>query len=170
MNLIEGAVKLVTRKRIGLFLRNRSVVDRSVVLSHKEKIEFGFGVQINSFTVVKPQEGWIKIGDMVVVGENCVLYGNNGLEIGARSIIAPGVLLMAGGHHLGKGSYFDNPKKDGGIRIGENVWIGANATVLSGLSIGANSVVGAGSVVTKDVPVNVVVVGCPAVVKVFGEV
>lgn len=53
---------------------------------------------------------------------------------------------------------FDDAKP---INIGENVWIGANATVLSGVTIGKNSVIGAGSVVTKDIPENVVAVGNP---------
>lgn len=48
------------------------------------------------------------------------------------------------------------------IRIGKNVWIGANATVLSGVTIGDNAIIAAGVVVTKDVPVNTVVGGVPA--------
>ena len=48
------------------------------------------------------------------------------------------------------------------IIIGRNVWIGSNATILQGVSIGDNSVVGAGAVVTKDVPANTVVGGIPA--------
>ncbi|MET0871100.1 MAG: DapH/DapD/GlmU-related protein, partial [Paeniglutamicibacter terrestris] len=48
------------------------------------------------------------------------------------------------------------------ITIGENVWIGGGATILPGVSIGENSVIGAGSVVTRDVPANVVAVGNPA--------
>src|SRR5207237_3719824 len=50
------------------------------------------------------------------------------------------------------------------VIIGDNVWIGMNATILKGVSIGQNSVVAAGSVVTKSVPANVVVAGNPAVV------
>ena len=48
------------------------------------------------------------------------------------------------------------------VRIKRNVWIGANATILPGVTIGENAVVGAGSVVTKDVPDNAVVAGNPA--------
>ena len=48
------------------------------------------------------------------------------------------------------------------IHIGRNVWLGAGAIILPGVTIGDNSIVGAGSVVTKDVPANVIVVGNPA--------
>ena len=56
------------------------------------------------------------------------------------------------------------------VHIGENVWIGANAVVLPGVTIGDNSVIGAGSVVTKDIPANVIAVGNPCrVLREIGE-
>ena len=48
------------------------------------------------------------------------------------------------------------------IHIGKNVWIGSNSTILSGVTIGDNAVIGAGSVVTKDIPENMIAVGSPA--------
>ena len=48
------------------------------------------------------------------------------------------------------------------VHIKKNVWIGVNVTILAGVTIGENAIIGAGSVVTKDVPDNAVVVGCPA--------
>ena len=56
------------------------------------------------------------------------------------------------------------------VKIGNNVWIGAHATILAGVTIGDNAVVAAGAVVTKDVPVNVVVGGVPAkIIKTIEE-
>ena len=56
------------------------------------------------------------------------------------------------------------------VRIGKNVWIGAGAVILPGVTIGDNSVIGAGSVVTKDIPANVVAVGNPCrVLREIGE-
>ena len=56
------------------------------------------------------------------------------------------------------------------IHIGNNVWIGAGAIVLPGVTIGENSVIGAGSIVTKDIPANVVAVGNPCrVMREIGE-
>lgn len=48
------------------------------------------------------------------------------------------------------------------VHIKRNVWIGVNVTILPGVTVGENAVIGAGAVVTKDVPDNAVVVGCPA--------
>ena len=56
------------------------------------------------------------------------------------------------------------------VRIGENVWVGAGAVILPGVTIGDNSVIGAGSVVTRDIPANVVAVGNPCrVLREIGE-
>lgn len=56
------------------------------------------------------------------------------------------------------------------VHIGSNVWIGANAVVLPGVTIGDNTVIGAGSVVTKDIPANVIAVGNPCrVLRPIGE-
>ena len=56
------------------------------------------------------------------------------------------------------------------VHIGENVWIGAGAVVVPGVTIGDNSVIGAGSVVTRDIPANVVAVGNPCrVLREIGE-
>jgi acetyltransferase-like isoleucine patch superfamily enzyme len=164
MGFFSDAWNLVSRKRVFLFLHRHVLVDRSVVLSHPEKIGLALGVKINSYSVLKPGEGFIKIGQKTVVGEHCVFYGNNGLEIGERCIIAPQASIMAGGHNLVNGGklFFEHPKKDRGIKLGRNVWIGANATILSGVTIGDNSVVAAGSVVTRDVPANTLVMGSPA--------
>ena len=54
------------------------------------------------------------------------------------------------------------------IKIGNNVWIGAGATILAGVTIGDNTVIGAGSLVKKDIPSNVVAVGVPC--KVLREI
>ena len=54
------------------------------------------------------------------------------------------------------------------IRIGDDVWIGANATIIAGVTIGNGSIIGAGSIVTKDIPANVIATGVPC--KVLREV
>jgi acetyltransferase-like isoleucine patch superfamily enzyme len=85
-----------------------------------------------------------------------------GITIEDDVLIGPKVSLITENHPL-------NPKERKGligkpILIKKNAWIGANATILPGVTIGENSVVAAGAVVTKSVPANVVVAGNPAVV------
>ncbi len=102
-------------------------------------ITLGSGVFINSGCRFQDQGG-IRIGDACLIGHNVVLATlNHGLDPARRADLVPAPIV-----------------------IGRNVWIGSNATILSGVTIGDNAVVGAASVVTKDVPANTVVVGSPA--------
>jgi len=84
-------------------------------------------------------------------------------------MIAPNVIIVDSDFHVSwpPEKRFDliDSKQDKEIRIGRNVWIGANTIVLKGVTIGDNSIIGAGSVVVKDIPKNVLAAGNPAVVK-----
>ena len=95
------------------------------------------------------------------IGRDCKIEGN--AHISNLSVIGDGVFI-------GPMVTFTNdpyPMSDklSGIRVEDGAIIGANATLLAGVTIGRNSVVAMGAVVTKDVPENAVVMGCPAVVK-----
>lgn len=87
-------------------------------------------------------------------------------EVGEETYIQPPFYANWGGHnvHLGKyvfANFGTTFVDDGNIYIGRNVWIGAGAVILPGVTIGENTVIGAGSVVNKDIPANVVAVGNP---------
>jgi len=90
---------------------------------------------------------------------SCYIQCNNGIEIGGGSIFAYGVKMISSNHDKkdSKKQIETEP-----IKIGVNVWIGANAIILPGVSIGDSSVVGAGAVVTKSFPENSVLAGNPA--------
>ena len=106
------------------------------------------------------------------------MYANFGLTlvddthiyVGNNVLFAPNVILSTAGHpiepELRKNGYqFNAP-----IRVGNNVWLGAGVIVMPGVTIGDNTVVGAGSVVTRDLPANVVAVGSPCkVMRQIGE-
>jgi acetyltransferase-like isoleucine patch superfamily enzyme len=101
-----------------------------------------------------------KIGKNVFINFDCVFLDFGGITIEDGVFIAPKVSLLTEGHPLA-------PKDRhsltvGSIHIKKNAWIGANATVTQGVTIGENAVVAAGAVVTKDVPDNTVVGGIPA--------
>ena len=112
----------------------------------------------SSVTVYHPET--ITIGDFLDVGENVVLRGAGGIAIGDRVLIAAGAVITTVGHPLELPRWGITVAKP--VRIGDDVWIGANAVILPGVSIGSGSIVGAGAVVTRDVPADTVVAGVPA--------
>lgn len=102
----------------------------------------------------------ITIGRNVFINSGCRFQDQGGITLGNGTLVGHNVVLATLNHDF-------SPKKrstthPAPIRIGKNVWIGANATVLSGVTIGDNAVIAAGAVVTKDVPENTVVGGVPA--------
>lgn len=102
----------------------------------------------------------IIFGKNVFVNAGCCFQDQGGITIGDGALIGHHVVLATINHGLNPdertASYFAP------IVIGKNVWIGANATVLQGVTIGDNSVVAAGAVVNRDVPANTIVGGVPA--------
>jgi acetyltransferase-like isoleucine patch superfamily enzyme len=101
-----------------------------------------------------------KIGKNVFINFDCTFLDLGGITIEDDVMIAPKVSLLSEGHPI---DIKDRKTLTAGkIHNKKNVWIGANATILQGVTIGENSVVAAGSVVSKDVPDNVVVGGIPA--------
>ncbi|KVL22483.1 MULTISPECIES: DapH/DapD/GlmU-related protein [unclassified Burkholderia] len=103
----------------------------------------------------------MKLGRNVFVNQNCTFYDLGGLEIGDDVMIGPNVSLITSGHPVEP-----SRRRDGVVAkpivIGRNVWIGAGATIIGGVTIGENAVVAAAAVVTRDVPPNTLVGGNPA--------
>ena len=102
----------------------------------------------------------IAIGKEVFINSGCHFQDQGGIEIGDGALIGHNVVLATINHDL-------DPEKNrknhyAPIKIGSHVWIGSNATVLPGVTIGDWAVVAAGAVVTKDVPPMTVVGGVPA--------
>ncbi|HIT54152.1 MAG TPA: sugar O-acetyltransferase [Candidatus Fimivicinus intestinavium] len=100
-------------------------------------------------------------GNFVYANFNLTLVDDTDIYIGDNVMFGPNVVVATAGHPVDpslrlKVAQFNIP-----IHIGNNVWIGAGAILLPGVQIGDNSVIGAGSVVTKDIPANVVAVGNP---------
>ncbi len=102
----------------------------------------------------------IHLGKHVFINMGCKFQDQGGIFIGDGALIGHNVVLATLNHAM-------SPKDratmvPAAIHIGRNVWIGANATVLPGVTIGDGSIVAAGAVVTKDVPENTIVGGVPA--------
>ena len=101
-----------------------------------------------------------QIGKNVFINFDCVFLDLGGITIEENVLIAPKVSLLTEGHPTSiedRHSLIPKP-----ILIKKNAWIGANATILPGVTIGENSVVAAGAIVSKDVPDNTIVGGIPA--------
>ena len=102
----------------------------------------------------------ITIGKDVFINSGCHFQDQGSITIGDGSLIGHNVVLVTINHDL-------NPKENrknhyAPIKIGSHVWIGSNATVLPGVTVGDWAVIAAGAVVTKDVPARTVVGGVPA--------
>lgn len=110
----------------------------------------------------------VHFGKNVYANFNLTLVDDTHIYIGDHTMIGPNVVIATGGHPLlpelrQKGYQYNVP-----VHIGKNCWIGAGAIIVPGITIGDHSVIGAGSVVTKDIPSNVLAVGNPC--KVLREI
>lgn len=103
----------------------------------------------------------IEIGDNFYANTNLVILDGAKVTIGNNVFIAPSVGIYTAGHPLDVESRNAGLEYAYPISIGNNVWIGAQVSILPGVTIGDNAVIGAGSVVTKNIPANVLAVGNP---------
>lgn len=166
-------------------------IDPEAEISSPERLTLGPGVQIRRHAVIDcssggrvmigrktiifphamllPHHGSITIGEFCTVNPFCVLYGHGGLHIGNYVRIATHTVVIPANH------VFDDPDlpitKQGlraeGVRIEDDVWIGAGVRILDGVTIGKGAVIGAGAVVHRSVPAMTIVGGVPA--KKIGE-
>jgi acetyltransferase-like isoleucine patch superfamily enzyme len=103
----------------------------------------------------------IRVGCKVFINHGCTLNDIGGIDIGDDVMIGPNVSLITSGHPVEPGERRRRIVA-APIVIERNVWIGAGAMVLQGVTVGADSVVAAGAVVTRDVPPATLVAGVPA--------
>jgi len=110
----------------------------------------------------------IEVGDCFFANYNCTILDVGKVIIGNNVQFAPNVSLYTAGHPIHPDSRNSGYEYGIGITIGNNVWLGGNVVVNPGVHIGNNVVIGSGSVVTKDIPDNVIAVGNPC--KVIREI
>lgn len=173
--------------RLGGFGKN-TTVDPGVRLDYPERIRLGDGVRIaggvtlrantesacgirlgdgctvQESVLINANRGEVTIGSRSWIGPFCLLYGNGGVRIGDNVLIAAHTSINTVSHHF---SRCDIPINDQGVHcdpvvIEDDVWVGMNAVVLQGVTIGRGAIVGAGAVVTRDVPAWSIVMGVPA--------
>lgn len=137
--------------RVSHSVRRRNILSRCAVPGRQVRLRM-------PLVVYHPEN--LRFGEQVDVGENVVLRASGGLSIGSRVLIAAGAVLTTVGHPLQLPRWGRNVSAP--IVIGDDVWIGANAVILPGVTIGDGSVIAAGAVVTADVPPLSVAAGVPA--------
>jgi len=134
-------------------------------LEQKEIIGKLFGKTKENFCVTAPfycDYGYnIEIGENFYSNHNLVILDGAKVEIGDNVFIAPNCCITTAGHPINidernRGLEYAYP-----IKMGNNVWIGAGANILPGVTIGDNVTIGAGSVVNKSIPANSIAVGNP---------
>ena len=140
---------------------------RPTELKKREKMLKEMFAEIGENCYIEPplHSNWgghhVHFGKNVYANFNLTLVDDTHIYVGDYTLIGPNVVLATAGHPIlpelrQKAYQFNMP-----IHIGKNCWLGAGVIVLPGVTIGDNTVIGAGSVVTKDIPSNVVAVGNP---------
>ena len=107
----------------------------------------------------------VTIGEGSFVNARCVFHTSNGnceIKIGCNCDIAPEVMFMCTTHAIGDESRRAGRLLHNSISIGDGCWIGTRAVILPGVSVGDGCVIAAGAIVTKSLPHNVLIGGCPA--------
>jgi acetyltransferase-like isoleucine patch superfamily enzyme len=133
-----------------------TVIDDFAVLDAKgeenEGIAIGAHAYIGRNAILSCKEGSIRLGDYTNISANCTLLSETEISLGNYCFLAGNCYLVAGGNHsfadVSKPIMLQPSLAKGGIRIGEDVWLGAGVIVLDGVTIGSHAVVGAGSVVS----------------------
>jgi galactoside O-acetyltransferase len=148
----------------GFVLPPGSEIERADAVSIGK--QFGMGSSCKIYCHDPDNGSAIIIGDRVALNDNVTINADCGgkIIIGNDVLIAPNVVLRAANHQYARADVVirEQGHAAGVIRIGDDVWIGANVVILPGVSVGRGAVIGAGSVVTHDVAAYTVVAGVPA--------
>jgi len=146
-------------------------IRRGVEIRSPKLLVLGKGVIIDSYVLLhcggmdwSSGKGGIRIGDYSYIGPHSVLFGAGGITIGSQVLISPGVIIASHEHTFALDglSMREQPHEFSPVLIEDNVYIGANATILPGVTIETGTVIGAGAVVTKNLPARSLCLGVPA--------
>jgi maltose O-acetyltransferase len=103
----------------------------------------------------------LSIGDRTFINADFMVIGGGFVSIGSDCLIGPRCAIYTPNHAFDIERRLDGWELPEPVTLGNNVWLGGSVTVAPGVTIGDNSIVGAGSVVTRDIPANVIAVGNP---------
>jgi len=152
---LAGAVDFNLGGQFKRSLRNNGPVGR-IALGDEAWIEKG--------AVLWAFGGSITLGRRVFIGPHAAIYGHGGVEIGEWSMVSMNAVILSSNHRIPPMDRCMSWEADElrPTRVGRDVWIGANAVILGGVTVGDGAVIGAGSVVSRDIGPGCVVAGNPA--------
>ena len=169
-NRVSFAAYIKGHEKISLGRGCKIHADASVDASRSPGVKLGDKVTLNRYAYVQGGNGGVRLGDRVEINNFSIVNGTGGVDIGEDTLVGPGVRIISYQHQYVRGATIrSQPVEARPIRIGRDVWLGANAIVLAGISIGDGAVVAAGAVVREDVPAYAVVAGVPATIRKYRE-
>ncbi len=142
-------------RNFGIF----TYISPSASLVNKLSMSIGRNVIVNRCCTIWTTD--LYLGDFVQINPGSVIYGK--IKIGKNVLIGPNCNIVGGNHRFEDLSkpIRTQGSNSVGIEIGDDVWLGAAVSIVDGVKIGSGSIIGAGSVLTKNIPRNSIVVGNP---------
>ena len=147
------------------YLKWRARVSPRAEVELSSNLHLGHGTTVSSFAKIKSSQGHLSTGRDCGFASGCfVAPGGGGIELGDDVICGPNVVIIAMNYRYQslRMPFSRQGVSSLGVRIGSNVWVGANSTILDGAVIGDNSIVVANSLVNRRFPPNVIIQGNPA--------
>lgn len=165
--------ELVNAREQTVFLTNeynasfgRPAEEREAIL---KKLLKSIGTDVHFEPVFRCEFGYnISIGNHFYANFDCVMLDGGGIEIGDHVLFGPRVGIYTSNHGTDAWERINGACYAKLVKIGNNVWVGAGVHINQGVTIGDNAIIGSGSVVTKDIPANVIAAGVPC--KVIREI
>ncbi len=140
-------------------LRN---IDKAEIALYKRRMHLSGKIRFRRPLFIQHPEN-IHLENNVAINRNCTFLAHGDISIGENTMIGPNVVILTVDHdYRVEGIETHTAHKLSPVVIGRNVWVGANAVILPGITIGDGAIVAAGSVVTGDVGENSIVGGNPA--------
>ena len=135
--------------------------ERRVALMQEMFAEVGQDVYIEPPLHANWGSKFVHLGKHIYINSSVTLVDDTHIYIGDYSMIGPNVVIATASHPISPRFRQENFQYNLPVTIGKNVWIGSGVQIMPGITIGDNSVIGAGSVVTRDIPENVIAFGNP---------
>lgn len=154
------------RNLFSRLLGKKYFIHHSVIIWNRRNLILKNNAQIYEYVIIRARENMVIIGQNTQIGPFCVILVGDGVEIGDNVLVGPHCVFAAGQHdykQLEKPMIAAGGISKGKIKVGNDVWIGANTTIIDGVNVGDGAVIGANSFVNKDVEPFGIYAGTPAI-------